>query len=274
MSAIKPKTKNWVQRLNDRLRELDEGLIPKCPRCGNYYANRGDKRCRFCLLPGGGIVSDEREWTLQGKLPPSGYVIPVWSAIHGVEDAALTVVPKSHLTAVEAERAEEQRMREAHYMRIQEERTRAEQAEAQLSRLTSDEAVEAAARAMNGLDDWEWSQETEERRLNLKGEILPALEAALADSTWGGEMNESGVTRTRVLFFLHHHGPLSFAQLADYLAEQPAVLFGSADELALRTLLYTMWQSGLIAGAKVNEKLKGWELTDRGRLAADSTRED
>ncbi len=87
-------------------------------------------------------------------------------------------------------------------------------------------------------------------------------------------MTNQSVSRSRVLFFLRHHGPLSFAQLADYIAEQPAVLFGPADEFELRTLLYTMWQSGLIAGAKVNEKLKGWELTDRGRSLADSTRED
>lgn len=85
-------------------------------------------------------------------------------------------------------------------------------------------------------------------------------------------MTRSGesVSRTNVLFFLCHHGPLTFGRLAEYLAEQPAVLFGPADEVSLRTLLYAMWQGHLIAGAKDGEKLVGWQLTDRGRQEAES----
>lgn len=75
----------------------------------------------------------------------------------------------------------------------------------------------------------------------------------------------------RVLFFLHHHGPLSFAKLAEYIAARPAVLFGPADEIQLRMTLYGMWQRGLIAGAKdENEALVGWELTAAGHQEAAS----
>jgi hypothetical protein len=76
------------------------------------------------------------------------------------------------------------------------------------------------------------------------------------------------VTEERVLFFLAHHGPLTFRRIAELVAARPAVLFGPADEAVLRTLLYSMWQGGLIAGAKEDERLVGWGLTDRGRKVA------
>lgn len=81
-------------------------------------------------------------------------------------------------------------------------------------------------------------------------------------------MAEGVVTQDQVLFFLRHHGPLTFAQIAEYVAESPAVLFGPADEAQLRTTLYAMWRAGLIAGAKEADKLVGWELTPRGRELA------
>jgi hypothetical protein len=91
---------------------------------------------------------------------------------------------------------------------------------------------------------------------------------------------EGGVTRARVLFFLRHHGPLSFAELAAYLAERPTVLFGPAGTASLRTLLYSMWQEGLIAGAQGGSgghELLGWALTEAGAnlaAVADPTSED
>jgi len=85
---------------------------------------------------------DEREWVLAGALEARNMVEVVSGP--GVRmssaDEHVTVVPKSRAVRAErerdeaqTERAREQRMREAHYMRIREEEARAETAERALS---------------------------------------------------------------------------------------------------------------------------------------------